>query len=193
MSERVTGLLYLGDRSWRISLSLALMVQSVEGICHQQSCRWSRGLSGAFDLTKQENKTSFQLGAGGYLPRVTLEFDSLHLLSSLHTIVVKPLSLIPVGLCSAVRIIKVFPAGRGNKIMGFSMRGYGGGWGTEDTSSVPCKAYIFSTLIFKSLEAHSKVTRGRLNGFVGQARSAKSWVSVKFGWVSYKGVMRQVS
>lgn len=54
-AERVTGLLYLEDRSRRISLPLthrAEMVQSAEGICHQQSCRWSRGLDRAFDPMK---------------------------------------------------------------------------------------------------------------------------------------------
>lgn len=65
MSERVTGLLCLEDRSRRISILLtprAEMVQCVEGICHQQSCRWSRGLGRASDPTKWENKTRFSAG-----------------------------------------------------------------------------------------------------------------------------------
>lgn len=46
MSERLMGLLYFEDRSSGISLALtlwAVMLQRVEGICHQWAYRWSRG------------------------------------------------------------------------------------------------------------------------------------------------------
>ena len=74
----------------------------------------------------------------------------------------------------------------------------GGGGGGTLRNTQACEgamrrseAYISAPPFSKSLEAHSKVTRRWLNAFLGQESSAKSWVSVKFGWVSYKGVMRQ--
>lgn len=79
MRERVTGLLYLEERSSGISLPLPLwaeMVQRVEGICHQRALRWSRGPGRALDPSRRENKTGFQPRAGWYLPCVTLECDS---------------------------------------------------------------------------------------------------------------------
>lgn len=38
------------------------MVRCVEGICHQQSCRWSRGLCGALDPGKARKQVGFSAG-----------------------------------------------------------------------------------------------------------------------------------
>lgn len=150
MSERVTGLLYLEHRGRRISIPSALraeMVQCAKGICHQLSCRWSRGPGRAFDPTTWENKTHFSVGSWMIF---TLQSDSLQLLSSSPHIIIVVWShfhSVPVGPSLCSKDNNGFPCRKGKQDYGFSIRGnsekHARLWGSKMPHSH--KAYI-STL-----------------------------------------------